>query len=221
MKVCNMLFGVFMTLSVFGQDNAMEAKGKIVDAQTGKGIKAIIRYSSIPTGNIFGRFNDSTFSFNIFGSARYQITASAEGYNPHTVIIDPKELDHDNYVVRNILLTTRGETIVLKNLIFGQGKSIIDPASYKELDELAEMLRATPRISIQLEGHTDNTGNPRKNLALSQHRVDAVRRYLINKGVNKKRVQTKAFGGKKPLSNEMTEEARAANRRVELRIIKD
>src|SRR5690348_6208124 len=89
----------------FGQADNIEARGKVTDSRTGKGIKANIRYSSIPTGSIFGRFNDSTFSFNIFGTAKYQITASAEGYNPRTVIVDPKDINAEKKVFRDIELT--------------------------------------------------------------------------------------------------------------------
>ncbi|HLT70993.1 MAG TPA: hypothetical protein VKZ75_00005, partial [Cyclobacteriaceae bacterium] len=57
------------------QDDEIVAEGRIFDARSGKAIPAKIRYSSIPTGGIFGRFYDSAFSFSIFGSAKYQITA--------------------------------------------------------------------------------------------------------------------------------------------------
>lgn len=207
--------------SLHAQQGEMYASGKVTDARTGRGIKARIRYSSIPTGSIFGRFSDSTFSFSIFGTARYQITAEAEGYNPKTVIVDPKDVDPNHRVLRDISLTPKGETIILNHLIFAQGRSVIDPKSFGELDEVAQMMKENTRMEIQLEGHTDNTGNSKANLALSQDRVDAVKKYLVSKGIAKGRIQTKAFGGSQPLRNEMTPEARAANRRVEMRILKD
>lgn len=74
---------------------------------------------------------------------------------------------------------------------------------------------------IQLEGHTDYLGDPAKNLKLSQQRVDAVKGYLVSKGVNKNRIKTKAFGGTMPLSRDNTPEAHRMNRRVELRILQN
>ncbi|HLT74261.1 MAG TPA: OmpA family protein, partial [Ohtaekwangia sp.] len=65
-----------------------------------------------------------------------------------------------------------------------------------------------------------NVGNPKMNMKLSESRVEAVKKYLVEKGIAKKRIQTKAFGGSQPLRNEMTPEARAMNRRVEMRILK-
>lgn len=197
------------------------AEGKITDSRTSKGIKANVRYSSIPTGSIFGRFSDSTFSFPIFGTAKYQITAEAPGYNPRTVIVDPKDIDANKKVQRDITLTPSGETMRLNNLIFAQGKSIIDPKSFGELDEVAQMMKENSKMVIQLEGHTDNQGSAKANMKLSEDRVEATKKYIVSKGIGKDRVKTKAMGGTEPLANEMTQEARAKNRRVEMRILKD
>ena len=209
------------SVNSFAQTDEIKAIGKILDSRTGKGVKANIRYSSIPTGSIFGRFADSTFSFSIFGTAKYQITAAAEGYNPRTVIVDPKDIDNENKLVRNISLSPKGETMVLDHLIFAQGKAVIDPKSYMQLDEVVQMMKENERLEIQLEGHTDNLGSSSANMELSQKRVDAVKKYMVEKGIQKGRIETKAFGGSQPLRNEMTQEARAANRRVEMRILKD
>jgi outer membrane protein OmpA-like peptidoglycan-associated protein len=217
--------GVFLLLNAVlckGQADELLAYGKVTDARTNKGIKAAITYSSIPTGSLHGDFNDSTFSFQIFGTARYRITAVALGYNSKTIIVDPKEIDTTrNAVVKDIKLSRSGDAIRLNHLIFAQGKSTIQPESFPELDEIGMMLQENPKIEIQLEGHTDNVGTPDANVRLSQQRVDAVKNYLIKKGIKKSRVKTKAFGGARPLRNEMTPEARALNRRVEMRILKD
>ena len=82
-------------------------------------------------------------------------------------------------------------------------------------------MKENTRIVIQLEGHTDNQGSSKANLALSEDRVEAVKKYLVVKGIAKDRIKTKAFGGSQPLSNEMTQDARAMNRRVEMRILKN
>jgi OOP family OmpA-OmpF porin len=211
----------FLAVPCFAQGDEILATGKISDSRTGKGVKASIRYSSIPTGSIFGRFSDSTFSFPIFGTAKYQITAEAQGYNPRTVIVDPKDMNTDKRVLRDISLTPKGQTIILNHLIFAQGKAVIDPKSYSELDEVVQMMKENPKMEIQLEGHTDNVGNPKANLELSQNRVEAVKKYMVARDIAKSRIQTKAFGGSQPLRNEMTPEAKALNRRVEMRILKD
>jgi OOP family OmpA-OmpF porin len=102
-----------------------------------------------------------------------------------------------------------------------QGKSVINPESYPELDEIVAMMKLNTKIEIQLEGHTDSQGNEKANFELSQDRVDAVKKYLTSKGIAKDRVKTKAFGGTQPISKDKTEEGRSLNRRVEMRILKD
>ena len=211
----------FAAICCYSQSPEIIVQGTVTDSRTGKGVKANVRYSSLPSEAINGRFNDSTFSFAIFGSAQFQITASAAGYNPKTVMIMPNDIGTTKNVIRNIKLSPKGETIVLEDLIFAQGKSVIDQKSYTGLDEVVQMMKENTKIEIQLEGHTDNIGSPKANLTLSQERVDAVKKYMVSKGISKNRIQTKAFGGTQPLDNELTPEARVKNRRVEMRILRD
>ena len=112
-----------------------------------------------------------------------------------------------------------GKVMRLDALIFQQRSAIISPESYPELNSVAQMLHENPNMIIQLEGHTDTRGDAKLNLKLSEDRVDAVRDYVISRGVAKTRVKLKAFGGTMPLSRENTEEAHKLNRRVEVRIL--
>ena len=213
-----LLFVVFVTAY---QLHAQEitVQGKVISSLDGKAIKASIQYKSYPTGGISGRFNDSTYSFTIFGSSKYQITAEASGYLPRTVIVDPKE-SVNGIIQRDIALTISGETVRLSHLNFSEGKAAIKPESFDELDEVVALMKGNPKIVIRLEGHTDFRGNPKGNQELSEDRVEAVKKYLVSKGVERDRIETKAFGGEQPLSREDTDEARNINRRVEMRILK-
>lgn len=208
-----------VTWQIHAQNDEILAWGKVLDATTHKGIEAQIYYSSMPTGSINGRFVDSTFSFPIFGVARYQITAQAKGYTPRTIILDPSDASGHKKVTRNIVLTPSGEAILLSHLIFAQGKSRIEPESHQELGEVVQMMKNDMKMVIQLEGHTDNLGSAKANLKLSQKRVDAVKKYLTANGISGKRIKTKAFGGSRLLTTDMTPEGRNANRRVEMRIL--
>lgn len=217
-----LLFFLFTIVTGAGaQDAEIIAEGRVIDGITHKGVKARIFYKSIPTGSITGRFNDSTFSFPIFGSSKYQIAATAEGYMEGTAIVDPATMDANRRVIRDIVLTRKGESIILDHLIFAQGKGTISKESFPSLDEVVAMLQDHPSMEIQLEGHTDNVGNAKMNMDLSADRVENVKKYLVSKGINKNRVKTKAFGGTKPIRNSNDAEARALNRRVEMRILKE
>jgi outer membrane protein OmpA-like peptidoglycan-associated protein len=99
-------------------------------------------------------------------------------------------------------------------------KSKIDPESYPELDMVVAMMNDNKNMVVQLEGHTDYLGDPAKNQKLSEQRVEAVRDYLVSKGIKKGRIKLKAFGGSMPLSRDNTPEGHRLNRRVEMRILK-
>jgi OmpA-OmpF porin, OOP family len=221
-KIIISLVLVASLITAYGQavEGEIWIEGKVIDVGTGKGVKATIRYKSLPTGGITGSFRDSVYRFSIFGSSKYEVSAEVEGYITAVAIVDPKK-GVQGKILRNLTLTPKGQTIRLTHLIFEQGKSVIDPASFDELDEVAQMMLDHPALVIQLEGHTDNQGSISKNMELSQERVDEVKKYLVDKKVKKDRVKTKAFGGTKPLSNEKTVEARNLNRRVEIRILSE
>ena len=114
----------------------------------------------------------------------------------------------------------KNQVIRLNKLIFEQGKSTITSESYGELDKLVRLMGRYSAMQIQLEGHTDYRGSKKLNQQLSQDRVDAVKEYLEGKGVQSKRVKTKAFGGTQPLVKESSLKASEINRRVEVRILK-
>ena len=212
---------VILGISHGAMSQEIIVQGKSIDALTGKGVKSKITYKSYPTGGISGSSIDSTFSFSIFGSSKYSVTAEASGFIPRTILVDPKEANAELKIVHDILLVPTGQTIRLSHLIFTQGKAVINSQSFNELDEVVAMMKVNTKIEIQLEGHTDSQGKADANMELSQDRVDAVKKYLTSKGIAKDRVKTKAFGGKQPLSKDKTEEARSLNRRVEMRVLKD
>lgn len=204
---------------VFAQSGEIEVSGHVREVASGKAVKAKVVYKSLPTGSITGTINDTTYRFTVFGSSKYQVLATAEGYIPKAVIIDPVASKGTGRILHDLVLTPRGQTIRLEHLLFPVGDAVIDPSSFDELNEIAAMLIENPKMVVQLEGHTDNAGNPQANMKLSQQRVDAVKKYLLSKKVARNQVLTKAFGGSRPLTNGKLEEDREKNRRVELRVI--
>jgi OmpA-OmpF porin, OOP family len=89
------------------------------------------------------------------------------------------------------------------------------------LDDVAKALADHPEITkVQIEGHTDAKASHKHNQKLSLDRVASVKAYLVEKGVDAKRLTTKGFGETKPIASNKTEEGRAKNRRVDFRIIK-
>jgi len=178
------------------QNSEIIVLGKVKQAITGKGIVAKVVYKSYPTGNLSETFNDSVFTFSIFGSAKYFVTAEAPDHVKGGILIEPEDAENKRINIE-IELTPTGQTIRLNHLIFDAGKDVIKPTSFNELDGLVAMMKVDPKMEIQLEGHTDNVGNRERNMELSQKRVTAVKKYLSSNGISKSRIQTKAFGGTK------------------------
>jgi len=110
--------------------------------------------------------------------------------------------------------------IELKDKVFFKtGKADILPACWPLLEEVARALQDHPAIRVRIEGHTDSVGNDRANLRLSQARADAVRRFLISRGVDGSRLIAVGRGEEVPLDDNGTEAGRAVNRRVEFHIL--
>jgi outer membrane protein OmpA-like peptidoglycan-associated protein len=105
------------------------------------------------------------------------------------------------------------------NLEFATGKSIIRTTSYESLDKLAELLKKKKDYNLLIEGHTDNVGKRESNLTLSKNRAEAVKTYLMKKGVPGSRLKTKYYGPDRPIDDNNTEEGRQRNRRVEMTIV--
>lgn len=111
--------------------------------------------------------------------------------------------------------------ITLDNVYFDTDKATIKPASYKQLNELASLLKEKKGLEIEIAGHTDNIGSDSHNKDLSQRRADAVRNYLIKKGANPDHITAVGYGAEQPIAPNTTPEGRAQNRRIEVRITKE
>lgn len=105
-----------------------------------------------------------------------------------------------------------------RRIQFTFAKSDLLPASEKVLDEIADLLAKEPDLKVDIEGHTSNDGNFNANMKLSNERASAVKNYLISKGVDPSRLTSQGFGPSKPLNQGKTEQERALNRRVELKL---
>lgn len=110
--------------------------------------------------------------------------------------------------------------ISLKWVYFDYDSAILTPQTTAILDETVRTLKENPNINVELSGHTDGRGTDSYNLRLSQKRVENVKKYLTSKGISASRLKTVALGKAKPVALNTTEEGRAQNRRVEIRIIK-
>lgn len=108
---------------------------------------------------------------------------------------------------------------VLPGVGFSPGTARLRPESYAALDSVAVILQADTSLRAEVGAHTDNSGTPAASEHLSNLQAEAVRTYLVTKGVNFQQVQARGYGGTVPLTPDNTPRGRAANRRVEIKTV--
>lgn len=111
------------------------------------------------------------------------------------------------------------EIIELKGVHFEYNRATLRPDSYPILDKTAEVMQANPDVKVEIAGHTDYNNTYAYNLRLSEARAKTVKDYLVGKGVDPSRLQSKGYGEYDPIADNTTEEGQAMNRRVEMRVL--
>ncbi len=120
------------------------------------------------------------------------------------------------------LVEVKKEKIEIKQQVrYATGKWRVLPASFALLNQVVEVLNDYPKMRVRIEGHTDSVGGEVFNLRLSQKRAEAVRSYLVAKGIAADRLEAKGYGLTRPVASNKTARGRAQNRRTEFEIIRD
>ena len=218
-RITYLLTATLLTLHTQAQDTLVTITGKMYRAQDSTFISGNLLYEKLPYYDDMGIASvgpDGSFALNLVKGETYNFSVSKSGYRK----FESKLQANSNQTMNLYIEEDVVELIKLEELLFSRGSNSISSASYRELDELAKWMNDNPTIVIQLEGHTDFAGNAEANLRLSQARVESVKDYLIEKNIKKNRIFTKAFGGTQPVTQERTDEAKALNRRVEVRVIR-
>jgi len=217
-------FTLFMFLMPSGMSQHViryRITGKVTDAGDHHPIRATVIFQALPDiSEVYiddSHENSGAYSIGVHNQNKYLVEVSAPYYKPELdTLIIADNMDSINY---ELLSVKPGSVLRLQKIYFNQGQYQIQPNSNEELNELLLLLERYPDMIIRLEGHTDRLGGRQANMILSQNRVDEIKKYLIRKGVDQKRIKTQAFGGNRPISTENSEESRKLNRRVEVRIL--
>jgi OOP family OmpA-OmpF porin len=121
---------------------------------------------------------------------------------------------------KQTLIVVRKDRIELKQQIhFSPNRDIILKGSYPVLRQVARAMKDAPGVIVRIEGHTDNVGTRNRNLKLSQRRAEAVKEFLVRQGVMRARMIAEGFGQTRPIAPNTNRAGRAANRRVEFRLV--
>ena len=118
------------------------------------------------------------------------------------------------------LIVVRKDRIELKQQIhFTPNRDIILKGSFPVLRQVARAMKDAPGVVVRIEGHTDDVGTRNRNLKLSQRRAEAVKDFLVKHGVMRARMISEGYGQTRPIAPNTNRAGRAANRRVEFRIV--
>lgn len=197
-------------------------KGVVVDSKTKKPLQAKIELIDIQNNTKISEGSSDSVSGSylmvltkgsdyglfvnkpgyLFKSLNFDYSIESGGFEPITINIELDKIE-------------KGSVTTLKNIFFDTDKFELKEKSVVELNRVFEFLKTNPSTRIVIEGHTDNVGNDSYNQQLSLKRAQAVYNYLINRGINAERIQTRGLGSQKPISSNTTEEGRSTNRRIE------
>jgi OOP family OmpA-OmpF porin len=110
------------------------------------------------------------------------------------------------------------DVLILRGVNFEFDKDRLTLNAQAILDQVAEALQARPDIKVEIDGHTDGKGTVAYNQKLSERRAASVKKYLVGKGIDSARMTSAGFGKSRPIADNSTDEGRALNRRVELKV---
>ncbi len=200
-------------------------KGYVYDSETKKGVAAEIEFIDLETKVIVNRSvsdpKSGEYLLTLEKGKDYAMNIAKSGYMFHShnfalVNLKPGENFKLNATLSKI---KAGEKTALRNIFFKFNSAELQLSSETELEILIEFMNENPKVKIEIEGHTDIIGKPEYNKELSEKRAKAVYDYLVNYGIDKKRLTFKGYGELQPLASNDTEAGRALNRRTEFRII--
>jgi OOP family OmpA-OmpF porin len=161
----------------------------------------------------------ATYKMTVGKAERYvYVNVANEGECYDLVILEPAALKQQIEVSSSEMMEAllRDGFIALRGIEFDTGKDTIRTESEGLLQEIVTLLESNAELRLSIEGHTDNVGNVKANLALSKARAESVRKWLLARGIAAARLASAGLGDTRPVADNRTETGRAQNRRVEL-----
>lgn len=201
-------------------------KGKVYDAETLRKLDAKFELLNLETGEIVAQSKANPVSGEFLVclpvGKSYALNVSKDGYLFYSENIALEGIHSEiKPFIKDVPLKPIkvGEIVVLRNIFFETDKFELKNESKVELNKLIDLLKLNKSLKIEISGHTDNVGNEKYNLTLSENRAKTVYEYLSNNGILKTRLTFKGYGWSKPIENNDTENGRANNRRTEFKVI--
>jgi outer membrane protein OmpA-like peptidoglycan-associated protein/tetratricopeptide (TPR) repeat protein len=204
--------------------NSFVVKGKSVDKKTTQPLAVSISLVDKKTKKQIATMQaDKTtggYEFKIAQPGNYIITAEYNGYLFNSIDLAVTTTSKTSNIDFAMAKADIGSVMVLNHILFESGSADLKPASILELEKVRKLLLDNPNLKVQINGHTDNVGDPAVNKMLSLKRALAVVNHLALNGIEFERLGAKGYGSEKPVaSNDDEHGGRELNRRTEIEII--
>lgn len=204
-------------------------KGKIIDGLTKKVVEIKLAATESETGEEFDLSTDEKGEFfnTLKAGHTYTVKGQKEGYVPFEQTITLTEDEEGNTAMFNFELERIDKIEIVDLKLFevqkiyfesSSAKTEIGAAARKELDLFIEQMKKAPKLTVELSGHTDASGPEEINEKLSLKRAKMVAKYFTDNGIDSKRIITLGLGSSMPIADNITEEGKAKNRRVEVKL---
>ena len=149
----------------------------------------------------------------------YKVKIVKEDYLPYESTIHVIGKERRTYEISETVALNRIEDAQtgIMNVYFGHDSD--QPNGYEDIQYLEFLMKNSPNVTVEISGHTDNTGDITYNKTLSQRRADAIKGYLTEHGIDEARITSKGYGIEKPIADNDTRIGRRLNRRTEFKIL--
>ncbi len=201
-------------------------KGKVIDESNASPLAAVISLIDNQNNKVITKINANPltgeFELVIPHGGNYGVATEKSGYLFNSINFNLPQFAEYQEIDTHIIMVKAevGSKVVLKNIFFDVGKADLKKESIAEVENIRELLLTNPNLRVQINGHTDNSGNAASNKILSLKRATAVVDYLAEKGIVSARLSAKGYGSERPIvSNDDEMGGREINRRTEIEII--
>ena len=149
----------------------------------------------------------------------YEIDVAKKGYTYSSTKVDMSKSKKTQKLNIKLDLLTKDTKMTFNNITFEVNSSELNTASYAELNRIIDFLKLNDNVKIELSAHTDDLGSDWYNMRLSEKRAQMAAKYLTDNGIKESVILAKGYGETKPILPNTSDENRAQNRRVEIKII--
>ncbi len=213
----------------FEKDAELKAKKvdfqiDISDEETQSGLPVEVIITNLESNEVIRTTatvdNDGKYIIKLRDGDSYNVSVSPKGYSFYNTTVNLKKKDAPKKLDVKLKQLKEDTKLTLNHITFESNSADLKESSFSELDRVVKLMMDNPSINIEISAHTDNAGSDTYNLRLSKRRANSVMTYMLEKKIPTSRMISQGYGESKPLYPNDTDENKAKNRRVELKIVK-